>query len=174
MSQRIASRLLIAGVLSSSLLVAAQPAQAVICLQTITGGGCPSGSSGDVTIAAPYAPIIGVATSGVAGGTITATANWSPPPPNSDPVYRAMPNGYRVLAKRLEPIFDTSTQSTRWVVVGTTTSDVLPTSPMTLITSVRTLSMTLPGPGTYSFQVQATSGAGNSLYSAASNLVTGQ
>lgn len=167
MSQRIVARILIAAVVGSSLLTLAQPAHAGYCLYN-----CPTGSSGNGVVAPPNAPVIGVATSGVAGGTITATANWSPPPVNTDAVYRAEVNGYRVLAKRLQPYYDTNTQSTRWVVVGTTTSEVLPTS--TYGAPGRTLSMTLPGPGTYSFQVLAMSGAGDSSYSAASNLVTGQ
>lgn len=163
----IAASMLITGLVSSGLLSFAQPAHAGYCTYN-----CPTGSSGTGTVAPPKTPVIGVATSGVPGGAITATANWSAPPADSDPVFRAEVNGYRVLAKRWQPVYDTNTQTTRWVVVGTTTSEVLASS--VYATPPKTLSMTLPGTGTYSFQVQAMSGAGDSPYSAASNLVTGQ
>jgi hypothetical protein len=153
-------RVIAAGFAAAGLLIAAPAAtQASICIQ------CPGGSSGPAEDQPPYPPYIRTATSGVAGGPITATAAWSAP--NPDYLSTKAITGYLVHANRVEPRFDAYTQKVWWVVVGTTTS--AEQSP-----DARTLSMTLPKTATYTFQVQAINPAGSSPYSDASNRVTGQ
>jgi hypothetical protein len=160
MARKSLRRLITAGIVAASLLIAAPTAQAGPCLQ------CPSGASGPTAPAAPTAPgapVIGSATSGISGGGITATAAWGAP---SNTGTSAI-TGYRVHASKLEPRFDAASQAVWWVEVSTTTSAVQPAS-------ARTLSMPLPLAGTYLFRVQAINEVGVSPYSASSNRVTGQ
>ena len=149
-------RVITTGFIAASLLIAAPPAQAAICLQCGTGWG---GGNTYTPTRPPSAPVIGTATSGVPGGTITATATWSPY--NSEPGI----TGYRVRATRVDvfaPYLMMSSDT-----LNSTTSAVQPGSE-------RSLSMTLPSTGTYTFQVQAINSVGSSPYSAESNRVTGQ
>ena len=100
----------------------------------------------------PGAPVIGTATSGTAGGAITATAAWSPPAANGGSAI----TGYRVTAVRLD---------SAGTVLATTVS---PRQPAT----ARSLVMTLPVTGSYRFSVQASNAVGTSAPSARSGLVT--
>lgn len=154
MLQKKTGRMIAAGLGAASLLIAAPTAHAGCNLQGCGGGGY-----------VLWPPSIGTATSGVPGGPITATAAWSPNPANVTQGFIA--TGYRVLAKGLVPYFDTSTQTTKWIIVSTTTSAVQPAE-------ARSLSMTLPQSGTYVFYVQEIDGNSTTSYSAASNLVKGQ
>ncbi|MFF2300793.1 hypothetical protein [Arthrobacter sp. NPDC058127] len=158
MLQKKTRQVITAGLGAASLLIAAPPAHAGCNVQGCEGGGH-----------VLYPPSIGTAVSGVPGGPITATAAWSPHPANV--VQGFIATGYRVLAKRLVPYFDTNTNTTKWIIVGTTTSAVQPAE-------ARTLSMTLPETGTYAFYVQEMDRYGTSSYStsysAGSNLVKGQ
>ncbi|MBB6407079.1 hypothetical protein HNP00_004431 [Arthrobacter sp. AZCC_0090] len=151
MLQMKTGRMIAAGLGVASLLIAAPPAHAACNLQ---------GCTGDGYVSTP--PMIGTATSGVPGGPITATATWSAHPYNGAHV-----TGYRVRAERLVPLFDTSTQTTKWIIAETSTSDVQPAE-------ARNLSMTLSQTGTYSFAVQERDGTYWTSYSASSNLVKGQ
>ena len=102
---------------------------------------------------APSAPVIGTAASGVAGGAITATANWNAPlSDGGSPV-----TGYVVRALKM---------SSTGTVLATTTSAVLPGS-------ARQLTMTLPS-GNYRFTVQARNKIGSGPQSTRSNLVVAQ
>src|SRR5215468_2640664 len=98
----------------------------------------------------PGAPVIGTATSGAPGGTVTATVNWSAPTSNGG----SAETGYVVRALRM---------SATGTVLATTTSAVQPAS-------ARQLTMTLPA-GNYRFTVQAKNKAGSGSQSARSNLV---
>ncbi len=106
------------------------------------------------TATAPGAPAIGTAASGVAGGTITATANWAAPTTTGGSAI----TGYRVFALRM---------SAAGAVLQTTQSAVL-------ASTARTLVMALPQTGNYRFQVVAINAAGTSTRSARSNLVAGR
>ena len=89
---------------------------------------------------------------------------------NTEPI-----TDYLVLAKSYKyeqvPRYDVYNQKLywvwAWVLVGTTTTHGLPAE-------ARTLSMTLPNTGTYTFQVLAKNKVGSSPYSAESNRVTRQ
>jgi hypothetical protein len=162
-------RVIAAGFIAASLLIAAPPAQAGYCTHN-----CPTGSGYQIPSAKkPWPPVIGTASSGVPGGSITATATWTPP--TDDPSNTAKITGYRVQAKNYAyeqvPHYDAYNQRLyfvgTWVVKGSTTSGVLSVE-------ARSLSMTLPQTGTYTFQVLAINEVGSSPYSAESNRVTGQ
>jgi hypothetical protein len=101
----------------------------------------------------PGAPVIGTSASGIAGGAVTATANWNPPTSNGGSAV----TGYVVRALRI---------SATGTVLATTTSPVQPAS-------ARQLTMTLQT-GNYRFTVQASNKAGSGVQSARSNLVTAQ
>ncbi len=103
----------------------------------------------------PGAPVIGTASSGVAGGTVTATANWAAPASTGGSAI----TGYVVRALRM---------SATGAVLGTTTSAVQPAS-------ARTLIMVLPVAGAnYRFTVEARNAVGSGPQSARSNLVIGR
>jgi hypothetical protein len=165
-ARKIIRRLMAAGCVAANLLVATPAAHAnpsppapsdSTCLQ------CGSGASGQPIPAAPRAPGIGTATSGLPGGAITAKAAWVAPSSTGTSEI----TGYRVYANRVEPRFNASTQTVLWAVVSTTTSAWQPAS-------ARNLSMTLSQPGTYSFIVQTRNSVGESALSESSNRVTGQ
>jgi hypothetical protein len=103
----------------------------------------------------PGAPVIGTAVAGVAGGAVTATANWTPPGVTGGSAI----NGYVVRGLRL---------NAAGTVLSTTTSAVLPAT-------ARTFQMTLPVSGaTYRFTVQARNAVGLGAQSARSNQVVGR
>lgn len=117
------------------------------------GAGALSATSAAVRPATvPGAPRIRTASSGVAGGPITATATWLPPTSTGG----AAISGYVVRALRL---------STTGRVLATRVSGVLPAS-------ARSLRMALPVRGTYRFTVQARNAAGSGPQSARSNAVS--
>ncbi len=115
------------------------------------GNGAFSPPSAAVTPAgAPGRVLIGVASSGVAGGQVTALARWKAPASNGGlPV-----DGYRVTAVRINGA---------GVAVASYTSAVLPAR-------VWSYSMTLPA-GYYRFVVRARNGVGLGAASPGSNLV---
>jgi hypothetical protein len=110
--------------------------------------------TGPVAATAPGAPTIGTAVAGVAGGAITATANWAAPANTGGSAI----TGYRVFALRM---------SAAGAVLQTTQSAVL-------ASTARSLVMTLPQTGNYRFQVVAINAIGTSPRSARSNLVAGR
>lgn len=110
--------------------------------------------TGTVAATRPAPPVIGTAVSGVAGGTITATANWAAPTSDGGSAI----TGYRVFALRM---------NADGTVAATTTSTVQPAT-------ARSLSMTVPVAGNYQFQVNAINAIGTSNRSAQSNTVAGR
>ncbi|MFM6851682.1 MAG: hypothetical protein ACKOVB_21525 [Terrabacter sp.] len=102
----------------------------------------------------PSAPVIGTASSGVTGGTITARAVWAAPASNGGTAV----TGYRVRALRL---------SSTGAVLATTTSALQSST-------ARSLTMVLPVRGNYPFTVQAVNAVGSGALSARSNLVAGR
>jgi hypothetical protein len=118
----------------------------------VAGPGPFSGLSTAVTPrTVPGAPVIGTATSGTPGGTITALARWAPPASDGG----AAINGYVVTALRM---------SATGAVLSATNSAFQPAT-------ARSLQMTLTA-GNYRFVVRARNAAGLSLNSVRSNLVT--
>jgi predicted phage tail protein len=106
-------------------------------------------TEGVVTLPGP--PVIRTAAAGVAGGPITATANWSPPTnTGGTPI-----TGYVVRAIQYD---DTGTA------IAGITSTVQPAN-------LRTLEMTFPERGNYRFLVRARNKAGQGPPSEMSNLV---
>ena len=101
----------------------------------------------------PGTPVIGTAASGAAGGTVTATANWTAPTSTGGSTI----TGYTVRALRM---------SATGTVLATTTSVVQPGS-------ARQLTMTLPT-GNYRFTAQASNKAGSGPQSTRSNQVAAQ
>ena len=99
----------------------------------------------------PGAPVIGTATSGVAGGTINALARWTAPASNGGSAI----TGYLVTALRI---------NAAGTVLSSTTSAFQPAT-------VRSLTMTLAA-GNYRFAVRSRNAVGLSAMSARSNLVT--
>ena len=99
----------------------------------------------------PGAALIAAANPGAIGGTITATANWTPPVSNGGLAI----NGYVVTALRI---------NAAGTVLATTTSAVQ-------AATIRSLSMTLIA-GNYRFTVQARNPVGLGAASGRSNLVT--
>ena len=119
------------------------------------GTGAASALSAAVTPATvPGAPVIGTATAGVAGGTINATARWTPPASTGGSAI----TGYRVNALRM---------SAAGAVLATTTSAVQPST-------ARSLVMTVPVAGNYRFTVVAINAVGTGAASARSNQVAGR
>jgi len=108
------------------------------------------------THARPGAPVIDRASSGTAGGAITATARWLPPASDG----RSPVTGYVVRAQRFS-----SATATRALAGSAVVSQVQPASS-------RELTMVLPRTGTWRFQVQAVNAVGSSPYSKRSNSVT--
>ena len=104
-------------------------------------------------VAPPPAPVIATATSGLAGGTVNARANWNAPAV----VAGAPVTNYRVRAERM--------------FVGQPTGQFV-TSSLLLPSTARTLLMNLPA-GQYRFTVEAIN-AGGSTRSGNSNTVTAQ
>jgi len=116
------------------------------------GAGAASVRSKVVTPArAPGAPVIGNASSGVAGGTINAVARWTSPLSNGGSAI----NGYLVTALRF---------NAAGTLVGSAGSSLR-------AATVRSLTMVLPA-GRYRFVVQARNGVGLGAISARSNLVS--
>jgi hypothetical protein len=101
----------------------------------------------------PGAPGILAPTAGVAGGAVTATANWSAPGNNGG---SAITN-YRVTALRM-------------AADGVTTVGTPTVAPLAAATA-RTLAVTVPAAGNYRFQVVAINAVGDSPASARSTLV---
>lgn len=115
------------------------------------GASAPSAQSNLVTPATtPGAPAIGTASSGAAGGALTASVTWAAPANTGG----APITGYVVRALRLN--------AAGTVLATVTSATQLPTA--------RTLSMTLPA-GNYRFTVQAINRVGSGPQSARSNLV---
>jgi hypothetical protein len=102
----------------------------------------------------PTAPRIGLATSGVVGGTVTATARWLPPLSTGGTVITA----YRVYAFRVTS-------------AGTVVSYTM--SPL-LRSTTRAYTMTLPRYGWYRFAVRAVNAMGYSPFSAKSARIIGR
>ena len=115
------------------------------------GSGPLSARSAAVTPATvPGAPVIGTASAGTAGGTVTATARWNPPTSTGGSAI----TGYRVNALRM---------SSTGAVLSTSISGLQPATS-------RSVTMTLRA-GNYRFTVQAVNAAGTGAASARSNLV---
>jgi hypothetical protein len=125
----------------------------VAALNEFGAGPASEPSNAVVPATTPSAPKIGVATSGIAGGAITATATWSPPASTGGSEITA----YEVRALRMS---DTGT------VLGRTTVRQPGTA--------RSVEMTLPRVASYRFVVLALNDVGMGARSLRSNLVAGQ
>src|SRR5215831_11361096 len=101
----------------------------------------------------PGAPVIRIASSGTAGGAITATANWNAPTSNGGSAV----TGYVVRALRM---------SSNGTVLATTTSAIQPGSAQQLTMTLQT--------GNYRLTAQAINKAGSGPQSARSNVVVAQ
>jgi len=101
----------------------------------------------------PGAPVIRIASSGTAGGAITATANWNAPTSNGGSAV----TGYVVRALRM---------SSSGTVLATTTSAIQPGSAQQLTMTLQT--------GNYRLTAQAINKAGSGPQSARSNVVVAQ
>ena len=129
-------------------------------VRAIRAGNATTATSGTLsitidTVAPTGAPVIGTAVSGVAGGAVTATANWTPST-NTDVA------GYRVLALRV---------TTAGGAAAATTTSALQ-SPRTVGSLVMTLGVS---GANYQFQVRFVDIAGNNgSLSARSNMVIGR
>ncbi|HYN96063.1 MAG TPA: peroxidase family protein [Pilimelia sp.] len=122
-----------------------------VVARNAVGAGPQSALSQPVTPATvPGAPVIGLASSGVLGGAVNATARWNPPASTGG----APITGYRVAALRI---------AANGAVLSTTLSPVLPAT-------ARSHVFGLPA-GSYRFIVNATNSAGTGASSARSNLV---
>jgi len=109
-------------------------------------------SAATATLAtAPARPFIGTASSGLVGGTITATARWIAPSNDGG----AAITKYQVIAQRLN-VNNAVTASYRSIYKGP---------------AARNLAMTLPA-GRYQFRVMAWNSVGASPWSPQSNFVT--
>jgi hypothetical protein len=122
----------------------------VTALNAVGAGPQSARSAAVIPATVPTAPAIGTASSGTAGGAVTATARWSPATSNGGSVV----TGYRVNALRM---------SATGTVLSTTVSAVQPASS-------RALQMTLKA-GNYRFTVQAVNAVGTGAASARSNQV---
>lgn len=122
--------------------------------RSAAGAGTYSSAVSVIPATSPGAPTIGTAVAGVAGGTITATANWTAPTSTGGSAI----TGYRVRALRM---------SSTGTVLSTTVSAVQPGT-------TRTLGMALPATGNYRFTVQAINAVGAGAQSLRSNLVAGR
>lgn len=124
--------------------------------QAVLANGCKPVVTEPPTIGTtPARPAIGVAVSGIAGGAITATANW----PEATDTGGLPITGYRVRALRL---------AADGTVLSKTSSPLLPAL-------ARALEMTLPvDNANYRFRLQAFNAIGGSRQSLRSNLVVGR
>jgi len=123
-------------------------------VRAVTAAGLGANSAASNTVrpsAVPSAPVIGTATSGPAGGNLTAVANWTAPASTGgNPI-----QGYRVSALRMAADGVTAVGAPTTTIVGA---------------AARTRSLVLPA-GTYRFEVVAFNVVGDSPASARSNSV---
>ena len=125
-----------------------------VAAENAVGAGPNSALSTEVIPATvPGAPLIATASSGTAGGPVTATAHWNSPTSNGgSPI-----TGYLVRALRI---------SATGAVLATTTSAIQPASAQQLTMTLQT--------GNYRFTAQAINKAGSGRQSARSNLAAAQ
>lgn len=160
MRHRTYRRAIAAGFAVAGLLATAAPSNAGICTS------CGTGAAGGGGFHMPGAPIIGPAQSGDAGGPITATATWAPPEDTKYIEYFI--SKYRVRATMVQPVFDTVTNTTKYVVLAA------PVYAEYANDRRSTGFFYLPQAGNYIFDVQAITTGGDTAYSAGSNMVKGQ
>ena len=126
----------------------------VTAMRGATAGTVSARSAVVVPATVPGAPRIGTASSGVAGGAISAVARWSAPVSTGGSAITS----YRVIAQRL---------SSTGAVLSTAVSGHRPAAE-------RAYSMALPVAGNYRFWVRAVNATGTGAYSARSNQVAGR